>query len=114
GRALLVDRLERLLERVEAGEGGGGVDAGLGQDVLAVVDRARLGEPGDGPRAVVALELGGVPDAGGVGARAADLADVAREVLEPAERGEERHLGGARLGDVRAGAADRGVADAVE
>ena len=40
--------------------------------------------------------------------------DAAVEVLEAAERGEERHLRGARLRDVRALARDGRVADAVE
>ena len=41
-------------ERVEVGERRRRVDAGLLEHVLAVVDRARLGEPRHGPRALLA------------------------------------------------------------
>ena len=73
-RHLVLDRLQRGLEGVEVLERGRGIDAGLLEHVLAVVERARLGEPWDRPRALLALDLGRVPDAFGVGALAADVA----------------------------------------
>src|SRR6185437_4701448 len=106
--------LERVLERVPIGERGRGIDAGLLQRVLAVVDRACLREPRDGPGAVLALDLRGLPDARGVGALAADLVGVLAQVLEPSEGGEEGNLSCARLRDVGTRARDRRIADPVE
>src|SRR5262249_23186927 len=95
-------------------EGGLRVDARLRQRVLAVVDRAGLGEPRDPPRALLADHLSGLPDAGRVSALATDLRLVLAQVLETADGGEERHLGRARLRDAGPGARDRRVADPIE
>ena len=82
--------------------------------VLAVVDGAGLREPRQRPRPVTADDLRRLPHALGVGGLAADVLGALVDVLEAAERGEERHLRRARLRDVRALARDGRVADAVE
>jgi hypothetical protein len=103
-----------VARKVPVGEGGLLVDARLLEDVLAVVDRARLGEPGQRPRAVAANDLRRLPDAVGIGGLAADVLNAVGQILEAAERGEERHLRRAGLRDVRPLAGDGGVADPVE